>query len=76
VAAAASAATIALAAALEPVQKDIAELRRAQYEQIGQKTQATETQATTGFNASLAFGFITIILTLVVISLTIYALNK
>jgi hypothetical protein len=35
--AAAQAATIALAAALEPVQKDIAELRKLQYEQQGQK---------------------------------------
>jgi hypothetical protein len=45
VAAAASAQTVALAAALEPVQKDIADLRRAQYEAQGQKTQVVETQA-------------------------------
>lgn len=35
VAAAASAQTVALAAALDPIQKDIADLRRAQYEQQG-----------------------------------------
>jgi hypothetical protein len=45
VAAAAQAAAIALAAALEPVQKDIADLRRAQYEAQGQKTQVVETRA-------------------------------
>jgi len=45
VAAAAQAATTALAAALEPIQKDIADLRRAQYEAQGQKTQVVETQA-------------------------------
>lgn len=45
VAAAANAATIALAAALEPVQKDIADLRRAQYEAQGQKINVVDTQA-------------------------------
>jgi hypothetical protein len=44
VAAAANAATIALAAALEPIIKDIADLRRAQYEAQGQKTQVVETR--------------------------------
>ena len=44
VAAAAGAATTALAAALEPIQKDIADLRRAQYEAQGQKTQVVETR--------------------------------
>jgi activator of HSP90 ATPase len=48
VAAAANAATIALAAALEPIIKDIADLRRAQYEAQGQKTQVVETQARGG----------------------------
>lgn len=47
VAAAANAATIALAAALEPVQKDIADLRRAQYEAQGVKIQSTDTRAST-----------------------------
>jgi hypothetical protein len=42
VAGAATAAVTGLAAALEPIQKDIADLRRAQYEAQGQKTQTTE----------------------------------
>jgi hypothetical protein len=44
VAAAATAASTALSAALEPIQKDIADLRRAQYEAQGQKTQVVETR--------------------------------
>ena len=43
-AAAATAASTALSAALEPIQKDIADLRRAQYEAQGQKTQVVETR--------------------------------
>jgi hypothetical protein len=42
VAAAQSAAAVALAAALDPIQKDIADLRRVQYEQVGQKAQVVE----------------------------------
>jgi hypothetical protein len=48
VGATATAATVALAAALEPIIKDVAELRRAQYEAQGQKTQIVETQARGG----------------------------
>lgn len=44
VAAAATASTVALAAALEPIIKDIADLRRAQYEAQGQKTQVIDTR--------------------------------
>jgi hypothetical protein len=44
VAAAAQAAESALKSALEPIQKDIQDLRRAQYEQQGQKAQVTETR--------------------------------
>lgn len=44
VGAAATAATIALGAALDPIQKDIAELRKAQYEAQGQKTQVIESR--------------------------------
>ena len=40
--------TLALAAALDPIQKDIADLRRAQYEAQGQKTQVVERQAQAG----------------------------
>jgi hypothetical protein len=46
--AAATAATVALAAALEPIQKDIADLRRAQYEAQGQKTQVIESRGVSG----------------------------
>lgn len=52
VAAAATAAQTGLAAALEPIIKDIADLRRAQYEAQGQKTQVVETQAK-GANSGL-----------------------
>jgi len=45
VAATATAAQTALAAALDPIQKDIADLRRAQYEAQGQKTQVIEKRA-------------------------------
>jgi hypothetical protein len=38
----AEAARVALAAALEPIQKDIAELRKTQYEQQGQRAQQAE----------------------------------
>ena len=48
VAAAASAAESSLKSALEPIQKDIADLRRAQYEQQGQRAQVTETRETRG----------------------------
>jgi hypothetical protein len=44
VAAAATASTVALGAALDPIQKDIADLRRAQYEQQGQKAQVSESR--------------------------------
>ncbi len=37
-----------LSLALEPIQKDIADLRRVQYEAAGQKTQVVETQARGG----------------------------
>jgi hypothetical protein len=52
VAAAASASNVALAAALEPIIKDVSELRRAQYEAQGQKTQIVETQAKGGTASS------------------------
>jgi hypothetical protein len=47
VAAAASAASTAMSAALGPIQKDIADLRRAQYEAQGQKTQVVEARDVT-----------------------------
>ena len=45
VATTATAQTTALAAALEPIQKDISELRKTQYEQQGQKAAQVETRA-------------------------------
>jgi hypothetical protein len=39
---------VSLAAALEPMQKDIADLRRVQYEQAGQKAQVVETRDVRG----------------------------
>lgn len=47
VAVTAQAQTTALAAALEPIQKDISELRKTQYEQQGQKAQQIEARAST-----------------------------
>lgn len=48
VAAAATASTTALAAALEPIQKDIADLRKTQYEQAGQRAQVGESRLNIG----------------------------
>jgi hypothetical protein len=48
VAAAATASSVSLAAALVPIQEAIADLRRSQYEQAGQRTQVVEQRATTG----------------------------
>jgi hypothetical protein len=43
---------LALRAEIEPVQKDIADLRRVQYEGVGQKTQVVESRA--GINTTVA----------------------
>lgn len=67
VAATATAAETKLAAALEPIQKDIADLRRVQYEGVGQKTQVVETQAKTGVSGmwiGVAIAMATIFLTM------------
>jgi hypothetical protein len=53
VAAADSAGNVRLAAALEPMQKDIADLRRVQYETAGGKTQVVEARASTGVNLNV-----------------------
>lgn len=47
VAAAAQAASTALTAALEPIQKDVADLRRVQYEQQGQRTEIGDRRVST-----------------------------
>jgi hypothetical protein len=65
VAAAATAASTALSAALEPIQKDIADLRRAQYEAQGQKTQVVETRDTntaTRLNVNAVMAAISVLL--------------
>jgi hypothetical protein len=54
VAAAAGAAATSLAGALDPIQKDIADLRRAQYEAQGQKTQVAEIRQTSGVAVAVA----------------------
>jgi hypothetical protein len=56
--AAAAAATVALAAALEPIQKDIADLRRVQYEQQGQKAGVADQRSTSTDNRAWLFGSI------------------
>jgi len=61
VAAAAAAATTALAAALEPIQKDIADLRRAQYEAQGVKAQTGETR----LNLGAVLGAVSVLLVLI-----------
>jgi hypothetical protein len=68
VASSAEALRIALAAALEPIQKDIADLRKTQYEQAGQRAQVGESRLNIGailggFSVVLVlvFGIITLV---------------
>lgn len=68
VAAAAAAQSIALAAALEPIRKDIADLRQVQYQTQGQRTQVTEGRDNTRFYIGLLGAGLT--------ALTIYQLAK
>lgn len=63
VAAAATAATVNLTAALEPIQKDIADLRRAQYEAQGVKSNVGETR----LNLGAVLGGISVLIALVVL---------
>jgi ribosomal protein L18 len=65
VAAAASAQTIALAAALEPIIKDIADLRRAQYEAQGQKTQVIETRGNSNAVVGAVIGGIGLLIAII-----------
>ena len=68
----------ALAAALEPIQKDIQDLRRAQYEAQGQKTQVVETrevQTGTRMSQSTAIAF-AVLLVAVVSLILLYATKK
>jgi len=61
VAAAATAAATALAAALEPIQKDIQDLRKAQYEIAGAKANVTDTR----LNLGAVLGGLSVLLVLV-----------
>ena len=70
--AAAPAATVALAAALEPIQKDIADLRRAQYEAQGQKTQVVESQSMSSTAIAIASAVISVLSIITVIILTVF----
>lgn len=79
VAAAATAAATSLAAALVPLQEAIADLRRAQYEQQGQKAQVTETRskgANNGLWIGIAiagvFGLLSFVTTVAAIGIAIY----
>jgi len=76
VAASAQAATVSLAAALEPIIRDIADLRRAQYEAQGKSAQTVETRTNTGQAAYLVFGAGSVLLTLALIAVGIYAAVK
>jgi hypothetical protein len=65
VTAAATAASTALSAALGPIQKDIADLRRAQYEAQGQKTQVVEARDVTTsarLNVNIVMAVISVLL--------------
>jgi hypothetical protein len=72
VAAAATAASTALSAALEPIQKDIADLRRAQYEAQGQKTQVVETRDTSAAR-TLNVNAVMAVLSVIIAALVLYA---
>jgi cobalamin biosynthesis Mg chelatase CobN len=78
VAATAAAGGTALAAALDPIIKDVAELRRAQYEAQGQKTQIIETQTKGGTTSSwmglavaACIGFLSVILAVAAIVISV-----
>jgi hypothetical protein len=68
VAAAASASSAATTAALMPIQEAIADLRRAQYEQAGQRTQVVEQRAGAGetrLNVGAIFGGLAVLISMI-----------
>jgi len=73
VAASAEAMRTTLAATLEPIQKDIQDLRRAQYEAQGSKTQVVETRAAGSFSWQTAG---VVIAALVLIATVIIAITR
>jgi hypothetical protein len=68
---------VTLAAALEPIQKDIAELRKTQYEQQGQKAQQAESRGDTRTGRELFQGWvgIAVVLAAAVIGFIAYHLH-
>lgn len=76
VAAAATAQTIALNAALDPIQKRIDDLTRAQYEAQGQKTQVIDTRADTDTNINATTLGIYVVLAVISIASLLFAIFK
>lgn len=66
----ATASTVALAAALQPIQKDIADLRKSQYEAQGVRSNVGESKQTVGVWIALA------VLLVAVISLVVALISK
>jgi len=73
VVASAEAMRVALSAALVPIQADVADLRRAQYEAAGSKTQIVETRGTSAQALQLMVGVLGLLLTVVIIAVAVYA---
>jgi len=59
---------VSLAAALEPMQKDIADLRRVQYEQAGKTAQVVETRDVRGENRNIANLVIYVLLAIIAVA--------
>lgn len=73
VAVAATATAAALAAALDPIQKRLDDLTRAQYETVGQKSQITESRSSSGLViAAVGLGITTLV---TLIALVAFVLN-
>jgi hypothetical protein len=66
VAATAQQQTLALSAALDPIQKDVADLRRVQYEQQGQKTNQTENRSDRQVNIGNLFAGVGVLVAVLV----------
>jgi hypothetical protein len=58
-----------MAAALEPIQKSIEDLRRAQYEAQGQKSQVSDTR----LNMNVIIGMAALVLSSIVVAIALYA---
>ena len=69
----ADATRIALAAALEPIQRRIEDLSRAQYEAQGSRTQVVVSRSAYSATASIALGVAGLVLTAIIIAVGIYA---